>query len=40
VYHFILVGLDVFEYVLAFEILDSEQGRVERDSDFVEDCAR
>ena len=36
--HFVLVGLDVFEDVFTFEILDCEEGGVERDSDLVEDC--
>ena len=35
--HFILVGLDVFEDVFTFEILDCEEGGVEGDSDLVED---
>jgi hypothetical protein len=36
--HFILVGLDMFEDVFTFEVLDCEEGRVEGDSDLVEDC--
>lgn len=35
--HFVLVRLDMFEYVFTFEVLDSEERRVERDSDLVED---
>jgi hypothetical protein len=34
--HFVLVGLNVFEDVFTFEVLDCEEGRVERDSDLVE----
>jgi len=36
--HLVLVGLDVFKDVFTFEILDCEEGRVEGDSDLVEDC--
>jgi hypothetical protein len=36
--HFVLVGLDVFENVFTFEVLDCEEGCVEWDSDLVEDC--
>jgi len=35
--HFILVGLDVFEDIFTFEILDCEESRVEGNSDLVED---
>jgi len=39
--HFVLVRLDMFEYVFTFQVLDSEEGRVEWDSDLVEDwCER
>ena len=34
--HFVLVGLDVFEDIFTFEVLDCEEGRVERDSHLVE----
>ena len=36
--HFVLVGLDVSEYIFTFEILDSEEGGIEGYSDLVEDC--
>lgn len=35
--HFVLVCLDVSEYIFAFEILDSEKSGVERDPDLVKD---
>jgi hypothetical protein len=39
--HLVLIGLNVFEYVLTFEVLDGKKGSVERDSDLVEDyCQR
>ena len=35
--HFVLVGLDVFEDIFTFEVLDCEEGRVEGNSDLMED---
>ena len=36
--HFVLVGLDVSEYIFTFEILDRKEGGIEGYSDLVEDC--
>jgi hypothetical protein len=36
--HLVLIRLDVFEDIFTFEVLDCEEGRVEWDSDLVEDC--